>query len=105
MRSISRKGAVSMAGVLFLFSVAMILGSVAAAVWLCTTRQVFSFDGLFLFLSSLVVLLSFSPYVRFLMRSALSEPKESTSRSTEAAAARTTVLQAGIGQARDKNRA
>jgi hypothetical protein len=83
MGSISQKGTVSGSGVLFLISLLAILGSLTAAIWLCTTRQVFSFDGLFLFLSSLVVLLAFSLYVRFLLLSALSEPVISKARSKE----------------------
>jgi hypothetical protein len=87
-----------MAGVLFLFSLLVILGSLAAAVWLCTTRQVFSFDGLFLFLSSLVVLLSFSLYVRFMLRNALNELKQST---TGAKAPKSRVSQTGQAQAKN----
>ena len=56
MRSISQRGVVSIAGVLFLFSLLVILGSLAATVWLCTTKQVRSFDGLFLFLRHIALM-------------------------------------------------
>lgn len=60
-------------GLLFLFSVAIATGTLVVAGWLLTTRQAASFDGLFLFLSSLLVALAFSLYARFLIREVMRE--------------------------------
>ncbi|HZT30899.1 MAG TPA: hypothetical protein VFA33_13495 [Bryobacteraceae bacterium] len=60
-------------GVLFLFSLVMVLASLAAAAWLLATRQAAHIDGLFLLLVCLLVAFSFSCYLRFLVRQVLKE--------------------------------
>ena len=58
-------------GLLFLFSLGVIIASLAAAVWLVTTGQAAYVDGLFLLLTCLVAALAFSLYLRYLIRSAI----------------------------------
>ena len=60
-------------GLLFLFSLAVIAAMLAVAGWLLATRQADSFDGLFLFLASLLIAFVFSLFIRFLIRDALRE--------------------------------
>jgi hypothetical protein len=55
-------------GILFLFSLLMVLVSLAAAVWLAATGQALTMDGLFLTLTCLLVALCFSLYIIFLFR-------------------------------------
>lgn len=57
-------------GFLFLFSVVMILGGIAAAGWLAATGQAATVDGLFLALTALLVALAFALYLKFLVSGA-----------------------------------
>ena len=56
---------------LFLVSLAVLLGALAAAVWLIATHQVGTFDGNFLLLSAVVVALAFGLYLRSMIRIAI----------------------------------
>ena len=58
-------------GFLFLFSILMIVGSLATAGWLFATGQAATVDGLFLLLTALLVALCFALYVFFLIRRAM----------------------------------
>ena len=60
-------------GFLFLFSIAMILGGVATAVWLGATGQALTVDGLFMALTALLVALAFALYLRFTVKRAMEE--------------------------------
>ena len=55
----------------FLFSCVVILASLCAAGWLAATGQATTVDGLFLFLTCLVVALAFALYVMFMIRRAM----------------------------------
>jgi len=58
-------------GLLFLFSVLMIVVGLAAAGWLIVSGQADTVDGLFLLLTSLLVALCFALYVMFVIRRAM----------------------------------
>ena len=58
-------------GILFLFSIVMILAGLASAVWLLVTGQAGTFDGLFLFLTALLVVAVFALYVAYVIRRAM----------------------------------
>ncbi len=58
-------------GILFVFSVVVVLASLAAAGWLVVTGQAGSVDGLFLLLTCLVAAFAFSLYLAFLIRRAM----------------------------------
>ena len=63
---------------LLLFSFLMIVGAATVAVWLFTAHQAATFDGLFLVVVCLVVILAFGLYARFLIRDALRELSKAT---------------------------
>jgi hypothetical protein len=72
---------------LFLFSVFMIVASVATAVWLVASGQAATVDGLFLVITALLMALAFALYVMFLIRRAMAaaaEPAASAAKSTAA---------------------
>ena len=58
-------------GMLFLFSVLMIVGSLATAGWLFASGQAATVDGLFLLLTALLVALSFALYLKFMIKRAM----------------------------------
>jgi len=73
-------------GVLFVFSLGVILASLTVAVWLMATGQARYVDGLFLLISCLVLALAFGLYVRYVIRSAMaSAPAAATVKSVSAA--------------------
>jgi len=55
-------------GFLFLFSVLMIFGGLATAVWLVISGQAGTLDGLFMVLTALLVAAVFLLYVIFMIR-------------------------------------
>ena len=57
--------------ILFLFSVVVEIASLVAAGWLLATGQAGSVDGLFLFLTCLLVALAFGLYLVFMLRRAM----------------------------------
>jgi hypothetical protein len=61
-------------GFLFLFSVFMIVASLATAVWLGISGQALTVDGLFLVLVALLTALVFLLYVVFMIRRAMDPP-------------------------------
>ena len=62
-------------GFLFLFSIVMIVGSLASAGWLIATGQAGTVDGLFLVLTALLMALVFGLYVMFVIRRAMEAAK------------------------------
>ena len=58
-------------GILFLFSLGVILAALGAAGWLIRTGQTAYIDGLFLLLCCVVIVLAFGLYVRYLIRSVI----------------------------------
>jgi hypothetical protein len=62
-------------GYLFLFSVLVILVSIAGAVWQIVSGAAASLDGLFLILVCGLVAFAFALYVKFLLRTSL-EPEK-----------------------------
>jgi hypothetical protein len=62
-------------GLLFLFSILMILVGIGAAAWLVVSGQADTVDGLFLVLTSLLVAAVFALYVMFMIRRALEAAK------------------------------
>ncbi len=60
-------------GILFLFSLFMVLAGLAAAGWLLATGQAGTVDGLFLLLTSLLTAAVFALYSVFLLRRAMEE--------------------------------
>ena len=58
-------------GFLFLFSVVMVLGGLAAAVWLVVSGQAGTVDGLFLVLTALLIAAAFGLYAKFLIGRAM----------------------------------
>ncbi|MSV30041.1 MAG: hypothetical protein EXQ52_15035 [Bryobacterales bacterium] len=62
-------------GYLFLFSVVVIIVSLAAAVWQIVSGAAASLDGLFLILVCGLVALAFALYVKFLLRTSLEPDK------------------------------
>ena len=70
--------------VLFLFSLLLVVGGLIADAWLIVTNQVGSFDGLFLLCTSSVIAFAFGLYLRWFIRSAVSEANVQRSRATAA---------------------
>ena len=70
--------------VLFLFSLLVVVGGLIADAWLIVTNQVGSFDGLFLFCSSSVIAFAFGLYLRWFIRSVVSEANGQRSQATAA---------------------
>jgi hypothetical protein len=70
--------------VVFVFSLLLVVGGLIADAWLVVMNQVGSFDGLFLFCcSSSVIAFVFGLYLRWLIRSAVSEANVQRSRATD----------------------
>ncbi len=61
--------------ILFLFSIVVEIASLAAAGWLLASGQAGSVDGLFLFLTCLLIALAFALYLAFVIRQA-AEPDQ-----------------------------
>jgi len=62
-------------GFLFLFSVTMIVASLAATGYLVATGQALTLDGLFLILTALILAAGFALYLVYLVRHAMTRPK------------------------------
>jgi hypothetical protein len=58
-------------GILFCFSLFVIVGSLGVAVWLAVTGQAGTIDGLFLVLTALLTALAFALFLKFLIRRAM----------------------------------
>jgi hypothetical protein len=61
-------------GFQFLFSLLMIFGGIATAVWLVINGQAATVDGLFLAITALLVAMGFALYLKFLIRTAAEKP-------------------------------
>ena len=75
-------------GLLFLFSLVVVLVSLGAAGWLLATGQAGSVDGLFLLLTCLLMALAFTLYLVFLVRRAMARSEKATPQTAKAAATR-----------------
>ena len=73
--------------ILFLFSIVVVIGSLAAAGWLLASGQAGSVDGLFLLLTCLLVALAFALYIGFVIKQARELAAAPVAPSTKAAAA------------------
>ncbi|HUI55725.1 MAG TPA: hypothetical protein VLY04_12185 [Bryobacteraceae bacterium] len=62
-------------GILFLFSILMIVASLGAAGWLFATGQAGTVDGLFMVLTALIVAASFALYLMYVIHRALEAAK------------------------------
>jgi hypothetical protein len=74
-------------GFLFLFSVFMIVASLAATAWLIVTGQALTVDGLFLICTALLIALCFLLYVIFMInraREAAAKPAAQPAKATAA---------------------
>jgi hypothetical protein len=78
-------------GILFLFSVLMIVAGLVSAGWLLATGQAGTFDGLFLFLTSLLTVVVFALYVAYAIRRAMAEATKPAAAAPTAAKAATAV--------------
>ena len=74
-------------GSLFLFSVLMILAGLGSAVYLVVTGQAGTVDGLFLFLTALLVAVVFGMYVMFVIGRAMKAVKEPAAAAAKTATA------------------
>ena len=81
-------------GVLFLFSLLMIVASLGAAVWLLVTGQAGTVDGLFLLLTALLSAAAFALYVKFVIGRAMEVPKPAPAAKPAAKTAPAAVSQA-----------
>ncbi|HLK66967.1 MAG TPA: hypothetical protein VKU19_26220 [Bryobacteraceae bacterium] len=63
-------------GLLFIFSILMILAGLGAAIWLILTGQALTVDGLFLFLTSLLTAVVFGMYVMYVIHRAMETATE-----------------------------
>jgi hypothetical protein len=61
---------------LFLMSLAVLVGAIAAAIWVIRTGQAGTFDGNFLLAAALVVATAFGLYLRFMIRRAMEPPPQ-----------------------------
>jgi hypothetical protein len=74
-------------GFLFLFSILMIAGGLAAAVWLFVTGQAATVDGLFLVLTALLVAAAFALYLKFMIGRAMEAAAKPAAQPAKAAGA------------------
>lgn len=68
----------------FLLSLGFFGAALVVGVWLITAGDLTSFDGLFLFCACLVIMLVFGLYLRWLLRTAVSEAQLHPRRATAA---------------------
>lgn len=81
------RGTVSDRAILFLFSVIVEIASLAAAAWLLASGQAGSVDGLFLFLTCLLVAFAFGLYLAFIIRRAMEPTAAPAAQPAKASAA------------------
>lgn len=79
--------------ILFLFSVAVEIASLAAAGWLLATGQAGTVDGLFLLLTCLLIALAFGLYLVFMIRRAMEPEAAPAAQPAKAAPAAQTQTQ------------
>jgi hypothetical protein len=78
---------VSDRAILFLFGVVVEIASLVAAGWLLATGQAGTVDGLFLFLTCLVIAFAFGLYLAFVIRKAMETVPAQTAQTAKAGAA------------------
>jgi hypothetical protein len=88
-------------GLLFLFSVLMIVVGLGSAVWLIATGQAGTVDGLFLVLTALIVAAAFALYVAFMIRRAMEASAKPVAKSAGAAAKTAAAKPAAAQQVAD----
>jgi hypothetical protein len=74
-------------GALFLFSLFMIVASLAAVGWLIVTGQALTVDGLFLVLTALLTAAVFGLYVKFVIARAMEAQAQAAAQSAKTAKA------------------
>jgi len=82
-------------GALFLFSIFMIVVSLAAAAWLLVTGQAGTVDGLFLLLTALLSAAVFGLYVKFVIGRAMEAQKPAAAPAAPKAAAKAEATPVG----------
>jgi hypothetical protein len=80
---------------LFLFSIFMIVVSLAAAAWLLITGQAATVDGLFLLLTALLSAAAFGLYVKFMIGRAMEAQKPAPAPAAAKAAAKAEATPVG----------
>lgn len=85
-------------GLLFIFSILMVVGGIGTAVWLFATGQAGTVDGLFLLLTALLIALAFALYVMFMIHRAMEAIKPAP-QTTKAGAAAGAKAPAAVPQA------
>ena len=86
-------------GFLFLFSILMIVGGIATAVWLAVSGQALTVDGLFLVLTALLIALVFALYLVFMIRRAMEAAKAPVAPAAKAVPAAQAAKPAPVTQA------
>jgi hypothetical protein len=84
-------------GFLFLFSILMIVGGLAATAYMVATGQAATVDGLFLVLTALLVVAVFGLYVKYMIGIAM-EPAEKPKAQPAKAAAKESPAKAAPAQ-------
>jgi hypothetical protein len=90
---------VSDRAILFLFSVVVEIASLAAAGWLLISGQAGSVDGLFLFLTCLLVALAFGLFLAFMIRRAMEPTPAPAAQPAKASTAAPASKPAAVTQA------
>lgn len=85
--------------ILFLFSVVVEIASLAAAGWLLISGQAGSVDGLFLFLTCLLVALAFGLFLAFMIRRAMEPTPAPAAQPAKASTAAPASKPAAVTQA------
>ena len=88
-------------GLLFLFSIVMILAGLGTAAWLVASGQAGTVDGLFLVLTALVVAASFVLYAGFLIRRAIEGATKPAAKTATATAKAAPAKPAPVSQVAD----
>ena len=84
--------------ILFLFSIVVEIGSLAAAGWLLVSGQAASVDGLFLLLTCLLIALAFALYIAFMIRRAMEPTTAPAAQPAKAGAAPAQTKPAPVAQ-------
>jgi hypothetical protein len=85
-------------GALFVFSIFMIVASVAAVGWLIVTGQALTVDGLFLVLTALLSAAVFGLYVKFVIGRAMDAQVQAAKQTAKAAKAEAKPAPAPVAQ-------
>ena len=83
---------------LFIFSIVMIIGGLAASVWLILSGQALTVDGLFLLLVALLAVLVFALYLKFMLGNAMKAAKAAAAPAKPAAKAAAKPTPAAVSE-------